>query len=213
VPTTLVRTEFLERLLDVTRPGRMPKERRRRNASAFWNVRRQPEGWLVAVIRRGETVSDYFGDAVYGSRAKALRAAQHFRDRLLLRIPPDTRVRRRMPRGLRSKTGVLGVSIEAYKVSGRVYHRYVACWQDFEKRPRRRRFLVERYGEERALALATKAREEGVARSHEQQLARQREAARRRLAAAGPPPRPVRDPRSRKGISMARRRPRRTKSA
>jgi hypothetical protein len=55
------------------------------------------------------------------------------------------------------------------------------------------------------------AREAGVARSHAYLVARQREEAEGRLQQAAPMPRPVKDPRSRQGISMARRRPRRVK--
>ena len=125
------------------------------------------------------------------------------------RIEPDTRVRRRVPRGVRSVTGVVGVSRERHMVDGRGYERYVANWQDPEKGPQRRRFPVQRYGREQALALAIEAREAGVARVHAEQLRRQREEARRRLRAAQPMPRQVRDPLSRKGINMGRRRPRR----
>lgn len=140
------------------------------------NIHREPEGWSLRVRRGGHDFSDYFGDAVYGGRERALLAEQHARDELLRRIDPDQRVRRRMARGSWSKTGVVGVSREPYVVDGRRYHRYVAYWQDPEKgRPQRRRFLVEHYGEERAKALAIDAREAGVARGHAYLLARQQE--------------------------------------
>jgi hypothetical protein len=185
--------------------------RRRRpptRIGSLTHIYREPEGWSVRVTRRGHTFSEYFGAAVWGGRAPALLAAQHFRERLLLRIDPDARIRSQIPRGRRSETGVVGVSLERHVVGGRVYQRYVAHWQDPEKGLRRRRFLVEHYGKERALALAIDARDAGVADSHSQQLARQREAARRRLQQAAPMPRTVKDPLSRKGISMSRRRPR-----
>lgn len=188
--------------------------RRRRGPAyvgPFTNVRREPEGWSVAVIRKGHRLADYFGDGVFGGRALALRAAQHCRDRLLQRIEPDTRVRRRIPKGCRSRTGVVGVTLESHVVGGRVYERYVAGWKGPDKQTLRRRFLVEHYGRERALALAKRARSTGVAETRALLLARQREEARRRLEKAGPMPRPVKSPLSRKGISMARRRPRRQK--
>jgi hypothetical protein len=190
----------------MARPGRRPPR-----IGPLTNIHSEPEGWSLKVRRGGHEFSDYFGSAVYGGRERALLAAQHARDELLRRIDPDQRVRRRMPKGSRSKTGVVGVSREPYVVDGRRYHRYVAHWPDPEKgRPRRRWFLVEHYGEERAKALAIDAREAGVARGHACLLARQREETRRRLQNAAPMPRPVKDPRSRKGISMARRRPRRS---
>jgi hypothetical protein len=188
----------------------MPRRRRPIRVGPYTNIYREPEGWSVIVRRRGRIFRDYFGDAVYGGRAQALRAAQHCRDRLLLqRVPADTRVRRRSPRGRRSKTGVPGVSRERYRVEGRVYSRYVAHWQDPDHGQQRRRFAVKYYGARQARALAIDARRAGVAESDARLLARQRAEARRRLREAGPMPRRVKDPRSRKGISMARRRPRR----
>lgn len=173
------------------------------------NIHKEPEGLSLRMTRGGVDWADYFGYAVYGGREKALLAAQHVRDELLRRIEPDQRVRRRKPKGSRSRKGVVGVSREPYIVQGRRYHRYVASWQDPEKGLQRRRFSIERYGEEKARALAIDARKKGVARARAYLLARQREEARKRLRKAGPMPRPVKDPKSRKGISMARRRSRR----
>ncbi len=186
----------------------MPRgSRRPMRVGPLTNIPREPEGWTLKVRRGGHDVIDYFGDAVYGGRQRALLAAQIERDELLRRIEPDQRVRRRTPKGSRSKTGIVGVNREGYMDDSRRYHRYVAHWQDPEKgRTQRRRFLVERYGEEPAKALAIDAREAGVARGRAYLLARQREEAKRRLRKAAPMPRPVKDPRSRKGISMARRR-------
>jgi hypothetical protein len=87
----------------------------------------------VQVIRRGKVFADYFSDAVWGGRAKALVAAQRFRDELLLRIEPDTRVRRRAPKGIRCTTGAVGVSFERYVVDGRVYQRYVGAGRILKK--------------------------------------------------------------------------------
>ena len=160
------------------------------------------------VTRKGHAYPGDFADAVWGGREQALVAAQRFRDELLLRIGPDTRVRRRIPKGTRRGTGVVGVTLEPHVVAGRVYERYVARWQDPESGSQRRRFLVEHYGKEQAFALAKKARIAGVAHSHAAELARQCIGARQRLRSARPMPRQVKDPLDRIGISMARRRPR-----
>ena len=173
------------------------------------HIRREPGAWSVHVTRHGRVFADYFSDAVWGGRERALVAAERFRDRLLLRIEPDLRVRRRAPRGTRNATGIVGVRLERHVVDGRVYGRYVASWPDLDTGSKRRRFLIERYGKEEALALAVEARERGLAQSHARKLALQRQEAKRRLEQAPPLPRPVKDPLSRKGISMARRRPRR----
>lgn len=178
----------------------------------FTHIRRQTGAWSVLVERAGQRFPEYFGDAVWGGRDQALVAARHFRDQLLLRVVgPDTRVRRRVPKGTRSKTGVVGVTREPHVVGGRLYWRYIARWQDPDKGLQRSRFYDRIHGKEQAKALAIEARKAGVAHSHAVQLARQREEARRRLRNAPPLPRQVKDPRDRKGISMARRRPRRDK--
>ena len=187
------------------------KRGRRRTGTVgrLTNIRRDRGAWTVSVIRRAETFADYFPDAVWGGREGALVAAQRFRDGLLLHIGPDTRVRRTVPRSASSSTGVVGVTLEEHEVDGKVYERAVAQWRDADKKTRRRRFLVERYGMQRALALARAARKAGVAKAHAERLARQRREAARRLQEAPPLPAQVKDPLSRKGISMARRRPRR----
>jgi hypothetical protein len=183
---------------------------RRSRVGPLTHIRREPGAWSVIVSRGGRRFVDYFSDAVWGGKGHALVAAQRFRDRLLLRIEPKTGVLR-VPSGMGNTTGAVGVRLERHVVEGRVYERYVASWPDPEKGRQRRRFHVERYGRRQALALAVEAREAGVAHCHAQELARQREEAQRRLRQAAPLPRQVKDPLSRKGISMARRRPRRAK--
>jgi len=173
---------------------------RREQIAPLTNIHREPEGWSVIVVRRRERYSDYFGDAVYGGRARALVAAQRYRDSLLRRIDPDTRVRRRMPRGVTSETGVVGVTLELYGVEDRWYERYVARWQDADGCNRRRRFSVLTRGKAKAMALAKDARESGVAQAEAERRARQRGEAARRLARTPPMPRRVKDPLSRKRV-------------
>jgi hypothetical protein len=173
------------------------------------HIQRQLGAWYVVVCRRGRIYQRYFADAVWGGAPQALVAAQRFRDQLLERIPPDTRVRRRIPKGVRKPTtDVVGVTLEKYRVEGREYERYIGTWKDAEGSFRRRRFSVGRYGRKGAYDRALRARKEGVALARAERLSQQREEAARRLAASLPMPRPVKDPRSRKGISMANRRPR-----
>jgi hypothetical protein len=162
-------------------------------------------------MRKGRRYGDYFSHAVFGGRGPALVAARRWRDALLRRIDPDTRVRRRHAKGKSHSTNVVGVSREEYLVEGREYRRYVACWQDAEGRARRRRFSVGRYGARGAKARAVEARKAGVALTAAVRRGRQRQEAARRLEVAPPMPRRVKDPLSRKGINMARRRPRRAK--
>lgn len=181
----------------------MPRPRRRvPRIGPRTNIHREPEGWSVAVVRRGNRIADYFGDAVYGGRAVALLAAQRVRDELLLRLGPDTRVRRQIPKGQQSRTGVVGVSLERQRVRGRVYEYFLACWVDPELGPQRRRFSIRRHGRQVARALALEARQSGVARSHAYLLERQHEEAKGRLRQAGEMPRAVKDPRRRTAMKV-----------
>jgi hypothetical protein len=172
------------------------------------NIYRERGAYNVVVMRKGHRYQDHFADRVWGGQAQARVAAQRWLYALLKDIDPDTRVRRRPPRGSENKTGILGVSLETNRVGGRAYERYVAQWRDLEKGIQRRRFNVSCYGRDRARALANGARKVGVARYKAELAARQREEATRRLRRAPSQPRQMMDPLSRKGISMAARRSR-----
>jgi hypothetical protein len=180
----------------------MRREAHREQIGPLTNVHREPEGWMVVVVRKGVRHADYFGDAVYGGRSFALIAAQRYRDNLLRRIDPDTRVRRRMPQGVTSETGIVGVTFELYAVEGRWYERYVATWQDADGRNCRHRFSVLTRGKAKAMALAKRARKLGVAQAEAERRARQGSEAAKRLARTPRTPPRVKDPLSRKGINM-----------
>jgi len=184
----------------------MGHRRRPVRVGPYTNISRDRRAWSVCVKRAGRHVSDYFPDAVWGGKRLALVAARRFRDDVLKRVEPDLRVRRRVPKGVRSETGVVGVTVERYVVGGRVYRRFVAHWSDPETGPMRKRFSVGLYGEEQARARAEEARRKGVAQSRTRLRERQVADAERRLEEAPPMPRVVRAPLSRKGIRMPRRR-------
>jgi hypothetical protein len=180
------------------------KRRRRayRAVGPFTNIYREPGAWAVRVLRGGKYHVGHFADATYGGKRKALIAARRFRDQLFKRIEPDTRVRRKVPKGSRSETDRVGVAFEEYIVHGRVYERFIAHWQDADGRHRRRSFGIGAYGRRGAFARAVEARNKGIAHARAMRRARQLAEANERLAAAPPQPRQVKDPRSRKGIRM-----------
>lgn len=132
----------------------------------FRNITRYEDerAWYVHVERKGRNCTGWFADNVWGGREKALIAARRFLDELLMRVEGDTRERRRPPRGTRSKTVIVGVSVEDYVVGGRRYRRYIAGWKDAAGDWRRRRFSAGRYGRRQARTLAAEARRAGVAR-------------------------------------------------
>ena len=184
------------------------RRRRRKDVGPLTCVHRGPGAWTVVVIRRGKRYTDYFPDGVWGGRGRSLVAAQRYRDDVLLRrTEPDTRVRRRKPRGASKETGIVGVTVEHYWVEDRRYTRAVAGWKDADMKVRRRRFSIDCYGYHEAIGMAAAMRKRGVAQARSERLARQRRAAAERIDSAPPPPVQVKDPLSRKGISMANRRP------
>src|ERR1700740_3155420 len=89
----------------------MPGRRRPTRIGPLTNIQEDSRSFTVHVTRQGQTLSDYFSFAVWAGRAPALVAAQRFRDELLARkLGPDSRVRRRVPKGKRRRTGPPGVS-------------------------------------------------------------------------------------------------------
>jgi hypothetical protein len=180
---------------------------RRGRVRALTGIVRQRGAWSVRLVRAGRSVTRWFADAVWGGRGPAKVAAQRFRDGVLLRMEPDTRFRRReLKKSRYRRTGVVGVTLELHVSGGRVYERYVAVWPDGHGGTKRRRFLVQCYGAEEARRLAIDARRSGLIATRRVALVRQREEAAARLARAPAAPSRVKDPRDRKGISMARRR-------
>ena len=65
-------------------------------------------GWRVRAKRRGRCFTRYFSDHPQGRR-EALRAARVFRDKLMARLPPPTKIKIKRT-DIRNTTGVIGVA-------------------------------------------------------------------------------------------------------
>ena len=63
-------------------------------------------GWVVTAKRKGKRFTRYFSDTPLGRR-KAFRAARAFRDKLVSKLSPPTKIKRRY---IRNTTGVIGVA-------------------------------------------------------------------------------------------------------
>jgi hypothetical protein len=142
--------------------GRSMKETRKRGRAlrniTRYDTRRGP-GWLVRLKRSGHTRWEWFMDSVCGGRAAARRAAVAWRNRMLLALPPPLRISRR---DVRNTTGVVGVHRDQRSDKlKRIHYSYRATWPDPSGKTVRRSFAVKKYGEEQALALATRARRAG----------------------------------------------------
>ena len=116
-------------------------------------------GFYVRITHRGNTRSKYFPDKSLGGKTKALKAARAHRDALVAKLPKykrdaATRKRRKVPQS--DLTGVTHVISAA--AGGKTYDYWQAAWQDGSNRRRTAKFSIGRYGNDKALSLAKKAR-------------------------------------------------------
>jgi hypothetical protein len=126
------------------------------------NIRRYEHhgfrGWVVSAMRRGERHLRYIGDGPAGRAASFLKALA-YRDRLLARLPPLNKIKRRY---VLSKTGVVGVTLGVERMqSGSLFQRYVANWPTRKGRAFKS-FSVAKYGAREARRLAEEARARGL---------------------------------------------------
>jgi hypothetical protein len=116
-------------------------------------------GWLVSLKRAGVIFRRYFSDN--GDRRAALRRALRWRDRMMARLPPPRKFKRRWAQ---NKTGVIGVNVRDGRTrKGTRVRYYDASWVDETGRTRKRTFSVAKYGESRARAMAIRTRKQMLA--------------------------------------------------
>jgi hypothetical protein len=114
-------------------------------------------GYFVRIMWKGEKRSKFFSDSVHGDRLGALFAALEWRDRTEKELGKP-----------RTERQVLGTTYSASGIPGirriRENHTeyYVATWTTSTGKMRRTRYSINRHGERGALALAKKARANGL---------------------------------------------------
>jgi len=93
----------------------------------------QPDknGFQVRIVRKGTEKSRYFSYKLWGSKKKALKAAQNYRDQMMLVLPKKRMIEH--AKNNRS-TGVLGVcqTQRHYKKRGLTYLVYAVSWIDYK---------------------------------------------------------------------------------
>jgi len=129
----------------------------------------QPEkknhGFYVRITHRGKTQSKYFPDKSLGGKTKALKAAREHRDALVAKLPKykqeaAARKRRKVP-----QSGVPGVThVISSAPGGKTYDYWQAAWPDAKGRRCTAKFSISRYGDDKALAKAKKARRDALKR-------------------------------------------------
>lgn len=127
------------------------------------NETSRTHGWLVTIQRRGIIHRRQFSDGVFGSKTKALAAAKAFRDSVVAANPPLSRREHAEIRKKNNKSGVVGVcrycaSETRDKPPKERRWFWVASWVLPDGRAKRVKFSVNKYGEEPAFKMATKAR-------------------------------------------------------
>ncbi|MEM7698722.1 MAG: hypothetical protein AAF236_09995 [Verrucomicrobiota bacterium] len=127
----------------------------------------QPEkknhGFYVRVTHKGKGHQKYFADKTHGSKTKALKAAREYRDKLLSKMPKYKQEAAARKRRRIKQSGVVGVTLVVSKsTKGKTYEYWQAAWADKDGKRKTAKFSISRYGSDKALELAKKARRDGL---------------------------------------------------
>ncbi len=127
----------------------------------------QPEkknhGFYVRITHRGKSHQKYFPDKSLGGKPKALKAAKLYRDSLLDKMPKYKQDAAAKKKRRIKQSGVVGVThVVSKSPKDKVYDYWQAAWIDGDGSRRTAKFSISRYGNEKALDLAKKARRDGV---------------------------------------------------
>ncbi len=149
-----------------TKGKRRPKRYARYCISRVDDENRRTHAWVVTIQRSGKVRRRSFSDGVYAGKRKALKAAQDYRDRLLIEYPPMTRAEYANILRKNNRSGVPGVirfrALET-KNGERIERSYwIAFWPTKPGKTSRAKFSVAKYGETAAFQLAVKARKDAL---------------------------------------------------
>jgi hypothetical protein len=120
-------------------------------------------GFYVRITHEGERYQKYFPDKSNGGKTKALNAAKAYRDGILAKLPRSKQEAASRKKRRIKKSGVTGVThVVSKSVKGKNYDYWQAAWVDTTNKRKTAKFSISRYGEDKALTLAKKARKEGI---------------------------------------------------
>lgn len=127
----------------------------------------QPEkknhGYYVRITHRGKTHQKYFPDKSSGGKSKSLKLAKDHRDKLLAKMPRYKQDAASKKKRKVLKSGMTGVThVVSRSPKGQSYEYWQAAWLDSSGRRRTAKFSMGRYGQDKALELAKKARRKAV---------------------------------------------------
>lgn len=126
-----------------------------------WYDHHHFQGYVFSTMRKGRKYVKHFSAKPDGAR-KALARARAYRDALLAKLDPPTRLKSWNSRNV---TGIVGVSLTQERTrNGGVLRRYAAYWPvKGRRRPAKKSFSIAKYGKREARRLAIQARNKGVA--------------------------------------------------
>lgn len=120
-------------------------------------------GWYVRIQHERARFEKYFPDKKRGGRSKALKAAKQWRDEVLSKMPKRKQEAAARPKRKALRSGVTGVTHVVSKVGDkRLYQYWQAAWENADGKRSTAKFSIGRYGKERALEMAIKARNKAV---------------------------------------------------
>lgn len=127
----------------------------------------QPEkknhGYYVRITHRGKSHQKYFPDKSSGGKTKALKAAKAHRDTLLAKMPKYKQEAASKKKRRIKQSGVTGVThVVSKSPKGTTYEYWQAAWVDADGKRKTAKFSITRYGSDKALAQAKKARRDGL---------------------------------------------------
>ena len=136
----------------------MPEIRSSYGISRIDQPEKKNHGYYVRITHKGKTTQKYFPDKASGGKAKSLRLAKEFRDKLVAKLPKSKREAVSRRRRKVKKSGVVGVThVISKSPAGKAYEYWQAAWEVDGKR-RTSKFSVSSLGDKKALELAIKAR-------------------------------------------------------
>ncbi|MEM6279762.1 MAG: AP2 domain-containing protein [Verrucomicrobiota bacterium] len=127
----------------------------------------QPEkknhGFYVRITHRGKSHQKYFPDKASGGKTKALKAAKEHRDKLLSKMPKYKQEAAAKKKRRIKQSGVVGVThVVSKSPKDKTYEYWQAAWVDGDNKRKTAKFSIKRYGNDKALEMAKKARRAGI---------------------------------------------------
>ena len=153
----------------VTHPARRQIDQlatmRRRNITRIDNDANRTHAWLVQVRRQNHSDVKMFSDGIYGGKRNSLRAAINYHAQIMEEISRyEYQMWWRTILRRNNKSGIPGVGRYEAKYDGRLVEFWLASWIDEHGKGRKRKFSVQRYGENQARQLAIDERERQLER-------------------------------------------------